>query len=60
MKKDTKRLTVDDGLKIQVMVTDRSFTISKIARILKVSNSTISRELQRNCEIKAGYETKCY
>ena len=60
MKKDTKRLTVDDRLKIQVMVTDSSFTISKIARILKVSKSTISRELKRNCEIKAGYETKCY
>ena len=60
MTRNTKRLTVDDRLKIQVMVADESFTIAKIAKTLKVNKSTISRELKRNSEIKPGYEIKCY
>ena len=43
---------VDNHLKIQVMVSDESFTIAKIAKILKVNKSTISRELKRNSKIK--------
>ena len=60
MTRNTKRLMVDNHLKIQVMVPDESFTIAKIAKILKVNKSTISRELKRNSKIKPWHEIKCY
>lgn len=42
MKKSIKRLTIDHRLKIHAMATDKSFTITRIAKTLKASKSIIS------------------
>lgn len=55
-----RRLTVGDRLKIQAMVSDKKYNITKIAEELNVNKSTISRELKNNSEKYFGFNTKCY
>ena len=57
-KRDKKKLTIEDRMNIQACLHNRQ-SIKEIAGLLKVSKSTVARELKRNSTEKFGDGFEC-